>query len=259
VGAPPPLPPELSDELTKQWKEVADFVVAIDAMNYFEMLEITKNTQGQAVRDAYFEKAKKWHPDRLPPELMPLREFSDVIFYHLTKAKDTLTDASKRKDYIKSVEAGGGTPESARHVNAIVESAMAMQRAEVFLKRHDWQGALELAEEAAELNAEDADAMAMKAWCLFQLSRGKPPFDEQLDLLEAAIERNENHEKAHYYKGMILKRKGDDKRALREFRRVININPRHTEAMREVRLANMRKKKDDGGFLSKLFGGGDKK
>jgi curved DNA-binding protein CbpA len=259
VGAPPPPPPELSDELTQRWKEVADYVVAVDSMNYFEMLEITKNDMGQAVRDAYFEKAKKWHPDRLPPELMPMREFADVIFYHLTKAKDTLTDAGKRKDYIKSVEAGGGTPESARHVNAVVESAMAMQRAEVFLKRHDWQGALELAEEAAELNPEDADAMAMKAWCLFQISRGKPPFDEQLDLLEAAIERNENHEKAHYYKGMVLKRKGDDKQALRCFRRVININPRHTEAMREVRISNMRKKKDDGGFLSKLFGGGDKK
>ncbi len=259
LGAPPPVPPELADELKGRWKEVADFVVAVDTMNYFEMLEISKNDKGQAVRDAYFEKAKIWHPDRLPPELMPLREFADVIFYHLTKAKDTLTDEGKRRDYIRSVEAGGGTPESARQVNAIVESAMAMQRAEVFLKRHDWQGALDLAEEAAELNPEDPDSMAMKAWCLFQLSRGKPPFDEQMTLLDGAIERNENHEKAHYYRGMVLKRMGDDKQALRCFRRVININPRHTEAMREVRLANMRKKKDDGGFLSKLFGGGNNK
>ncbi len=259
LGAPPPPPPELSEELTERWKEVANKVVAIDTMNYFEMLGIDEKAKGQAVRDAYFQMAKTWHPDRLPAELMPLREFADVIFFHLTKAKDTLTDEKKRKDYISAVEAGGGTPESEREVNAIVESAMAMQRAEVFLKRNDWQGALDLAEEAAGLNPEDPDSMAMKAWCLFQLARGKPPFDEQLELLDAAIERNENHEKAHYYRGMILKRQGDDKHALRAFRRVININPRHTEAMREIRLSNMRKKKDDGGFLSKLFGGGDKK
>jgi len=259
VEAPPDPPEELSDEHRERWKAVAKFAVQIDSLNYFEMLGVDKNSKGQAVRDAYFGLAKQWHPDRLPAELMPMREYADTIFYHLTRAKDILSDDEKRTEYSKSVEAGGGTPASDRHVNAIVESAMAMQRAEVFLKRHDWQGALELAEEAAEFNPEDGDSMSMQAWCRFQLQRGKPPFDEIMDLLDEAIKLNENNAKAHFYRGMVLKRKGDDKHALRAFRQVISINPRHTEAMREVRLSNMRKKKGDGGgFLSKLFGG-DKK
>jgi curved DNA-binding protein CbpA len=260
LGAPPTPPAELSDELRTRWREVGEFAMAIDRMNYFDMLEVSKTATPQEVRDSYFALAKKWHPDRLPGELLPMREFADVIFHHLTKAKDALSDGERRKEYIKSVEAGGGTPESAREVNAIVEGAMAMQRADVFLKRHDWQGALELAADAAELNPEDGDSMAMQAWCRFQIQRGKPPFDEILELIEGAISRNENSEKAHFYKGMILKRSGDDKGAVRAFRHVISINPRHTEAMREVRLANMRKKKgDDGGFLSKLFGSDNKK
>jgi curved DNA-binding protein CbpA len=261
LGAPPAPPPALSDELRARWKDVGDFAIAIDRMDYFAMLAVSKTASPQEVRDAYLTMAKQWHPDRLPAQLMPMREFADVIFHHLTKAKDALSDEQKRKDYIKSVQAGGGTPESARQVNAIVEAAMALQRAEVFLKRHDWPGALELAEGAAELNPEDGDAMAMQAWCRFQIQRGKPPFDEILSLIDGAIERNEKSEKAHFYKGMILKRKGDDKGAVRAFRAVIDINPHHTEAMREVRLANMRKKKDDndGGFLSKLFGGDNKK
>ncbi|MBW2463914.1 MAG: hypothetical protein JRH11_19855, partial [Deltaproteobacteria bacterium] len=65
-------------------------------------------------------------------------------------------------------------------------------------------------------------------------------------------------QKAHFYRGMVLQRKGDDRRAMEEFEIVIAINPRHTEAMRQVRVAKMRggegKKQNDGGFLSKLFG-----
>ena len=143
---------------------------------------------------------------------------------------------------------------------------MALQRAEVLLKQRDWQGALALAQEAGALSPEDGEALAIEAWCRFQLQQGKGPYDEVLALLERATALNANSQKAHYYRGVILQRKGDDHDAMAEFERVIAINPRHTEAMRQVRIAKMRSsvdssKKQDGsagGFLSKLFGGDGK-
>ncbi len=255
--APPP-PKGLSPELTARWKEVADFADNLDTMNYFEMLEVKTTIKASNVTDAYFTKVKKWHPDRLPKELAALKPFADLIFHHLTKAKDTLTDEDDRGVYQRNVAEGGGTPESERQVSAIIESAMAVQRAEVLLKQSDWQGALALAEEAQDLSPDNGESLAIEAWCRFQLQHGKTPYDAILNLLKRSIELNKNSQKAHFYRGMVLQRKGDDQRAMEEFERVIAINPRHTEAMRQVRVAKMRggesKKKNDGGFLSKLFG-----
>ncbi len=261
---PPPDPPDaLPDHLHDRWIEVAQRAVAIDTQNYFDMLGVGKTATPTDVRDAYFQQAKRWHPDRLPPELMPLRPWADRIFHYLTKAQETLANERELVEYRRSVEGGGGTPQADRHVNSIVEAAMEYQKAEVLVRRHDWVGALELLDDAVGLNPTDAEAFALRGHVLFHLGNESPPFDEALASLDRALELNESSEKAHLYKAHVLRRRGDEDAALRLFRRVVDINPRNTEAMREVRIANMRGKKSSGqqdaGLLSRLFGNNPKK
>lgn len=262
----PPVPSDLSPELAARWKEVATFANKLDKMTYFEMLDIKQTVKGADISTAYLSKVKTWHPDRLPKELAALRPSADRIFHHLTKAKEILSDKEERNTYLRNVAEGGGTPESERQVSAIIESAMAVQRAEVMLKQSDWQSALDLARDAQELSPDNGESLAIEAWARFQLQRCEAPYGEILTLLERAATLNKNSQKAHYYRGVVLQRTGDDAKAIAEFQKVIAINPRHTEAMRQVRVANMRgggskkktTKKDDGGFLSKLFGGDTK-
>jgi curved DNA-binding protein CbpA len=252
----PPAPDSLSPELQARWSEVAKRALEIERENYYQMLGVSRTVTDSEVRDAYFALAKQWHPDRLPPELMLLRPWADRIFHYLTKAKDTLGNEKDRVAYQKSVSAGGGTPESDRHVNAIVQAAMDVQKAEVLVRRNDWDGALDLVAEAKELNPEDADIFALEAYCLFHKQAGNPPHEEILALCNDALALRDDMERALHIKAEVLKRQGDEEGAIKIFRQIIQKNPRHTEAMREIRIYNMRKKSagGDGGFLSKLFG-----
>jgi cytochrome c-type biogenesis protein CcmH/NrfG len=52
---------------------------------------------------------------------------------------------------------------------------------------------------------------------------------------------------------------GDEKRAFTCFTRAYKLNPRNIDAMREIRLANMRRRNEQGapepeGFFARLFG-----
>ena len=62
---------------------------------------------------------------------------------------------------------------------------------------------------------------------------------KQLALLDVSqtLKRNERCAPAHYFVGQITKLMGDEKGALKHFKRAVEISPDFTDAQREVRLA----------------------
>lgn len=280
----PPNPPSngLSPDQLAFWKEVIERTRAIDTQNYFDMLGVPRDAGTDTVRKEYFALAKRWHPDRIGGPLAPLKPFVERVFGHLTSAQDTLGDEKKRGAYLRSVQDGGGTPEADRKLGAIVAAAMEHQKAEVLIRRRDFDGARHILEGAIELNAEEADAWASLAWALFHIPNASVP--RMLDAAERALRIAPNHDRAHYARGMILRRMGNETEAQVAFRAASEANPKNLDAMREVRLADMRSgpgaakrsgsmphagaEKGGGGssssgaeqgFLSKLFGSPKKK
>jgi len=252
----PPPPADLSRALVARWEEVRRFAAVIEDKNCYEMLGVKRDAPSASIRDAYFELAKIWHPDRLPPELVPLRPWADRIFHHLTQAKDTLMDPASRAEYLRSVQEGGGTPRADHQVNSIVTAALTFQKVEVLIRRREWAEAQRLLGEAFELNPEDADYFAARAWIQFHQLDGSDTDLEAIHKdLARALKLRENCERAHFYKGMILKRQNKLHDSLTHLRRAADINPKNIEAVREVRLAAMRDKGTSGGdgLLSKLF------
>ena len=85
------------------------------------------------------------------------------------------------------------------------------------------------------------------------------PFDDMIRSLDRALKANPRNERAHFYKGTILKRMKRDNEAIRHFKQAVDINPRNVDAAREVRIADMRRDSKpppgQGGILSRLFGG----
>ncbi|MEM9195536.1 MAG: DnaJ domain-containing protein [Myxococcota bacterium] len=259
---PPEAPEDLSPELKDRWKKLADRARRLDRQNFFQILGVSRDGDEDAVQDAYVVMVKSVHPDRLPAELAPLKPWAENLFHFATRAKETLTSPTQRAEYVRSVQAGGGTPASERKVNAIVQAALDYQKAEVLFRRKEWDAALELLEGAVELNPDEGDFYAMEAWILFNKYKGdSAPFRRILDALDRALELRPQSDSAHFYKGMVLKRQGLGRKSLTHFRKAAELNPRNLEAVREVRLATMRgtrtstppTKKDEDGFLSKLF------
>jgi hypothetical protein len=57
----------------------------------FETLGLEDGASPEAVRAAYFRLSKRWHPDRLPPELEPVRTAVELVFARMTEAHALLT------------------------------------------------------------------------------------------------------------------------------------------------------------------------
>ncbi len=265
----PPPPSGLSREHGALWQEIAQRMVAIEDENYFEMLGVPRDAPASAVQKAYFNQVKKWHPDRVPAELAALRPHVETVFRYLTRAQETLCDESKRGPYLATVQDGGGTPAAEKRLGQIVQAAMEFRKVEVLLRRRDYTDALKILDEIIAVNDEEPDYHAARGWVLFQLHPNDPMMRAAaLASVDRALSLTEKHDKAHYYRGMMLQRAGKSPEAAEAFRRAAQINPKNIEAVRMVRIADMRGTEsppppDDAGgggakkdsLFGKLFGG----
>jgi hypothetical protein len=78
-----------------------------------------------------------------------------------------------------------------------------------------------------------------------------------------------SHDRAHFYRGLVLRRLDKENDAIAAFKRAADANPKNLDAAREVRLARMRgqlgaeapkdEKPKDESLFSKLFGSSKKK
>jgi len=261
----PAPPPDAPPEILATREEIVARAAALDTEDYFVMLGASHEDSEEMLRSKYFALAKKYHPDRVPPGLDDLRETLDYVFTNLTEAYQTLTDGDKRRRYLELLREGSGTPADQRKIASIVDSAMNLQKAEVCLRRKNYEEAERLCRLAADANAEDGEAIGLLAW--IQLHRREPglPVTDLVARLKQAIDLVPRSEKLNFYLGTALKRAGDSTSAVIYFRRAADLNPRNVDAVREVRLFEMRRdrkssmppqpKKDEKvGLFGKLFG-----
>ena len=64
--------------------------------NYYEILQISKNASPAEVKKAYYQLAKKHHPDRNPNDPR-----AEAVFLNIAEAYEVLSDGQKRLDYDK--------------------------------------------------------------------------------------------------------------------------------------------------------------
>jgi curved DNA-binding protein CbpA len=264
-------PAGISADAVAQLAEIRERLSTIDGQNYYDMLGVARDAPADAIRKQYFSLVKRWHPDRVPAEIAYVRPDVDLVFQLLTQAHDTLTDDAKRAQYLRQVQDGGGTPEADRKLAAILTAAMEQQKAEVLMKRRDYVGAKALLERAIDLNPDEPDLHASYAGCLLNVPDSEQQIPEVLRRTEAAIAAAPTHDRAHLYRAMALRRVGREREALDHFQKAAAANPKTLDAVREVRIAQMRgtgapaeKPKDPkggggGSFLDKLFGSSKKK
>jgi len=273
-SAPPPPPAPaggLAEAANARWLEIADRVVRADEQTYFEILGVSETDGAATARSAYFELVKKIHPDRLPPELDSIRPFAERLFQLATEARETLEEDEKRMAYLRNVRNGGGTPASDRKLMGALAAAHELEKATVLTNMGKWSEVLDHLEDAKIFDPSQLDIYALEAWALFNLIGKHPPAttDRILELTEFVLVNpaGETHERARYTRALTLKKVGKESDAIELLRKIVERNPRHLEAAREIRLFEMRardagkaapekgsKLPEGAGFLSKLFG-----
>ncbi|MDB5213074.1 MAG: repeat/DnaJ domain/tetratricopeptide repeat protein [Myxococcaceae bacterium] len=245
-AAPPSQPPGHQQNLTAEQSSLKQKIIerahAISSQDYFQMLGLERDATAEMVQKAFFGLAKVWHPDRLPPALVDVKDACSKVFTHLTEAQATLLDQERRTEYMTLLKDGGATPDDQAKIQAILEAATEFQKAEILMKRNDIAQAHELARKAHALDPEQADYLAMVTWLDAQKAEwiGREKTLEKIAVLDKCIKLNANSERAYFWRGMLYKRIDDTSKAMKDFKKAAELNPRNLDAMREVRLHNIR-------------------
>jgi|GEM_PF-954828 len=240
VSAPASAP--LTAEQTSLKQKILDRAAAISGQDYFQMLGLDRSASTEQVQKSFIALAKVWHPDRLPAALVDVKDACSRVFTHLTEAHATLTDPERRNEYMTLLKDGGATPDDQAKIQAVLEAATEFQKAEIFLKRNDVAQAYELAKKSHTLDPEQADYLAMVTWieALRPEFSGREKTLEKIAVLDRCLKMNANCERAYFWRGMLYKRIDETSKAMKDFKKAGELNPRNLDAMREVRLHNIR-------------------
>ena len=238
---PPPATAPLP--LDARRTEIQTRAQIVDKQNYFEMLGVSTEASIEDVKIAYIGLAKTWHPDRLGTGLADVKDACARVFARMSEAHQTLIDEEKRKRYLRLMKEGGETPEQQQEIANVLGATVEFQKAEIFLRKNDVAQATEHAKKALELDGQQADYVALVAW-LTSLSAASQSADATAKLIEEldrALKINVRCERAYFYRAMLYKKQHRDGLALRDFKKVAELNPKNIDAQRELRLYGMRK------------------
>jgi DnaJ-domain-containing protein 1 len=218
----------------------------VELESLFAVLGLTDVASKDQIKAAYFDAAKRYHPDRLTSlGLEALRPEVEKIFRRVSEAYGTLMDDGQREAYKKSLAKPGGSGESPEaHAKAMkmLEAEMAFRRGEILLRKNDFAGAIKELEQAVAGNPQEGEHLAWLTWarvCAAQINyaEAKPRFQEATKLSPKCA-------RAFYFLGLALKEEKDVDRAQNAFKKAIDLDPRLLEAERELRLLNMRREKE---------------
>jgi curved DNA-binding protein CbpA len=239
VHTPSIMPP---GEFESRRDQILERARTIDGEDYFSILGVDKNASVDVLQAAYFALAKRWHPDRLNQDLLPYREQVSKVFARMSEAFQTLSDQERRAQYMNLLKGGTGTPEEQEKIARILEASVDFQKAEVYLKKNDIANAHKYASQALKYNPEQPDYQALAAW----LDSQQPNVSSSdllkiIQVFDKILLANPEHRRSCWYRGNLLKRAGQESKAMKDFKHLLELDPHHLDAAREIRLYEMRK------------------
>jgi DnaJ domain len=238
VSSAPPAtssaPPALSADLRAELETLTTRLVG----THYDVLGVPRDATASVIQNAFFGLAKKWHPDRLRPEVADLKDQITRVFSRISEASQVLSDSASRRTYDQTLVTGD-TVDEVEQVQRVLKATTAFQKAEVLLKRGNLALAEKEAQTAFEHDPSQADHVALHVW--IQAQKPSADLTSLAVQLEKAAKTEPNNLRVRWYRGQLLKRMGRLREALHDFRFIVERDPRHTDAHREVRLYAMRR------------------
>jgi DNA-binding response OmpR family regulator/tetratricopeptide (TPR) repeat protein len=246
----------IDSELRKQILEDYKRIMPAD---YFTALDIAHKSDSATVRRAYYALAKQYHPDRFLGRGLSndMENKVNEIFGHITQAYTVLSNPTTRSDYRDELKHG---PETKIDVNQVIEAETAFQQGRALLKVRQYREAMAKLKVSIELSPEEPEYLTSYAWSAFKSSPENVGFQNQaLEILLASRELNPGLEETHLYLGYVYQALNKERQSEKSFEMAVQANPGCTEALRELRLINLRRgQAESSGGMFKKFRNKDK-
>ena len=237
IARPPPTfaqpPPDETPEEAVQ--RLGALLEKLSKVDHFEALGMERKSAGAAeAKRNFFVLAKELHPDTVTdPALVELREMKERLFARINEAAQVVSDDARRKAYVDELEGKANSVDVAR----IFAAEENFQKAEIFIKARKYKEGLDLLDKAISLNAAEAEFWAWRGYARFLLAPDrKAAFEECAADCRKAIKMQDRCLPAHLFLGHMAKAIGDVKAAKKSYQRVLELDEKHVDAQRELRL-----------------------
>ncbi len=232
---------------------------SLEQLDFYALLEVPRAASAEELAAAFPMLARRWHPDRLSPELTDLKDSLTRVFARMTEAHRVLGQVNSRQEYDGALLGMSEQEAEQAEVVKVLRAAEAFQKAEILLRKRDLDGAEKFAAVAFAGDNDQPEYAALYAWIRARRPAALPEdINESLNVLRGAVGKQGDNVKIRYYLACVLKLAGQDQLALREFRFVAERDPSNLDAVRELRLHDMRKQNqpvasDNSGLFGRLF------
>jgi curved DNA-binding protein CbpA len=202
------------------------------------------------VRNAYFDLARKLHPDRLAAiGITDEERHAHRLFAEINTAFAVLVDPARRGDYVSIVRRGGAAAVRAEQARAddlamrVMGAEESFRRGELALRRDAVAQAVTDFAKAVELQPNEPEYQVMLAWARFAAAPDKAAVaNTTRSALLRAAEAGSESPTARYYLGRVERMLGREREALQHFHEALRIRPNHAEAASEARVLEQRLK-----------------
>lgn len=279
--AAPPSPPAGPDRETAKHEKQAELRKAIEAAHaalgnetHFEVLGLTRSATEAELKEAYFQLAKRFHPDSCNDEaLADLRPKAEQLFIRIGKAWDVMRNPKARADYEANLPRARRVPQASRPAEPVgpptprtqalaaeVEVARAnddVRKAEKLTQGEKYWDAIQLFEAALPIASGSYPLRAHLglARCYLKNPNWARRGEEQL---HKAAQEFPNSAEPPFELARLYRDRGMKARAIGQLRKVLELKPEHEEAAGLLAELEGGPRTDPdppaGGLLGKLLG-----
>jgi len=228
---------------------------SLQDLNYYQLLNIDSKADTKEIKKAYFKLAKLYHPDEfLGDEFTPYKDKIEEIFNKISHSYKILSSVSQRREYEKTMSTPKEDRETIQQFTKIRNAEMRFIEGRAAFQRAKYDEAIKALQWAIDINSEEAEYHRYMGMAIMRkYGPGNQLFFEAESNLLKSLELQPEDPQTLFWLGQFYKNSDKNDHALKYFKQSVEIKPDYHEALREIRLFEMRgdKTKKKGGLFKK--------
>lgn len=233
--------------------ELAELANAMQNKNHYGVLGVSSTADDDEIRVAYASLAKRTHPDRFHGASSSVRQLASQVFDRIADAQSAIGTSADRKSYAEELSRGRKVAAVEDEGRRALQAETEYQSGEKLVAKRDYEGALLCFGRAMENFPSEGEYRSHYGWCLYLCHPdNEVMLAEALEHCRMGVKLAKDREKPYLLLGRLYKATGRPVAARKMFTRAVEIRPQCVEAMRELRIMNMRREKDKG-VLKRIF------
>jgi tetratricopeptide (TPR) repeat protein len=233
--------------------ELAELANAMQNKDHYGVLGVSSTADDDEIRVAYEALAKRAHPDRFHSASSSVRQLATQVFDRIAQAHSAIGTSADRKSYAEELSRGRKVAAVENEGRRALQAETEYQSGEKLVVKRDYEGALLCFGRAMENFPSEGEYRSHYGWCLYLCHPdNEVMLAEALEHCRMGVKLAKDREKPYLFLGRLYKATGRPVAARKMFTRAVEIRPQCVEAMRELRIMNMRREKDKG-VLKRIF------